>query len=70
MALGGGRYDAETTALLAAFRASCVVLLVRGGPRGDGFSVSARGVHVLASLPSVLREMADQIENDLRKLQS
>lgn len=71
-----GNYDDESERMLMELKAACVTLIVIGGSKGNGFSVS--GLHeinhpdnVIPKLPGLLRDMADSIEADikLRKLQ-
>lgn len=61
---GPGKYDPECTELRERLKARGVVLIVEGGVKGDGFEVQL-GAHALAVFPSVLRDMADQIEAQL-----
>jgi hypothetical protein len=70
MALGGGRYDDELTAAVRAAKvkeptvAGGVLILCTPNGKGSGFSCQLPMVELLA-LPSVLRQVADQIEADL-----
>ena len=64
MSVGPGKYDAECTSVHKATKASSVVLIIFGGDRGDGFSVTAT-VDVIWALPDTLREIAKQLENDI-----
>lgn len=61
---GGGKYDDEATAARDAAGAEGVVLIVYNGREGSGFSVQLPQA-VLFALPSVLRQMADHVEEDL-----
>jgi hypothetical protein len=61
MALGPGKYDAVCTVALEAAKAEGVLLIVLGGQFGSGFSVQA-SPEVLAVLPLLLRQAADEIE--------
>jgi hypothetical protein len=65
MAIGAGKYDPECTALQEKLGGG-IILLVIDGARGSGFSVTAT-LKVVASLPELLRHMADGIEHDLKK---
>jgi hypothetical protein len=65
--IGGGVYDAECGAAMLATEALCVCLMVIEGNRGNGFSVATHNPEIAASLPKILREMADQIEGVLAK---
>jgi len=62
-----GKYSDECAALLAMLGAEVALLVVRGGPKGDGFSLAidqrkAIVPQVLANVPRVLRSVADAIE--------
>jgi hypothetical protein len=64
MPVGPGKYDAECTKALLDTNAACTVLIVLGGNRGNGFSVTSR-VPVTddsLGLARMLREMADQVD--------
>jgi hypothetical protein len=65
-----GNYDEEAGKLLAYTRAEAVVLIVLGGMKGDGFSVAgldrSPADGIIPQLPGILRNMADQIELDLK----
>ena len=64
MALGPGKYDDLCTEAREQVDASLVAVIVMGGKRGSGFSVQAtpHGFQLLAMLPTMLRDIADQIE--------
>lgn len=64
--LGGGRYDRECTAALLSTKADGVILIVLNGDRGNGFSAQLPLTHV-SDLPTVLRQVADEIQADVRK---
>ncbi len=59
--VGPGKYDAIATIAREAAQAKGVLLIVIGGYRGSGFSVQAP-IDVIAGVPKLLREVADQIE--------
>lgn len=65
---GPGKYDKITTTVMLALEAKAVVLIVIGGPKGNGFEVqttnSEFGQRLNQVLPAMLRDMADQIEKD------
>lgn len=65
MTNGPGRYDPECTELRERLKASGLVLIVRGGIKGEGFEVQLSALD-LVHFPRVLRDMADQIEAQLR----
>ncbi len=71
MAAGGGRYDAELTAAVAAAKAKDPtvvggILIIKGRPGTEGFSCQLPLSDLLA-IPSVLRQVADVIEADLER---
>lgn len=63
---GPGKYDAECTRLQEELKAHGVLLVVVGGDRGNGFSVSAT-LPVVAALPKLLRQVADEIDASFAK---
>jgi hypothetical protein len=62
MALGPGKYDRACSEARKRTGAHTVVLIVVGGVAGNGFSVQSHDPLVQTRLPSVLREIADDIE--------
>lgn len=72
MALGAGRYDDELTAAVRAAKVKeptvmgGVLILCTPNGEGSGFSCQLP-MSVLVSLPSVLRQVADQIDADLAR---
>lgn len=63
MALGPGKFDDLATLVREQAGADGVVVIVLGSPAGSGFSVQA-SPEVTASLPELLRYVADQLEQD------
>jgi hypothetical protein len=61
---GPGKYDVECSIVLEDLKATAVLLLVVGGTKGNGLSISTYDKHLLTKLPTVLRDLADQIENN------
>ncbi len=66
-----GKYDAETAALLQLLNAEAVLVIVKQGESGDGFSaaIDLRKVtaqEILRGVPSVLRSVANEIEQQER----
>jgi hypothetical protein len=57
-----GAYDDECEALLHQLHATGVVLIVVGGTKGHGFSVTIRNAGLIKPLAAVLREVADKME--------
>lgn len=73
MALGPGKYDKLATWLRERAKADGVILIVLGGDKGDGFEAHLPAhSHADSMLRTVamLREMASQIEADVRRVQS
>ncbi len=66
MAQGPGRYDDHCTKVREATGAKGVILLVLDGQGGTGFSVQAE-FDITQILPSLLRDVALQIEIDMEK---
>jgi hypothetical protein len=62
MPIGPGKYDDACTAARVATAAEAVVLIVVDGCHGHGFSVQSVGMDRTASLPRLLRTIADEIE--------
>lgn len=63
MTHGPGKYDDATTAARLSTDALGVALIVIGGRAGSGFSVQGPP-ELLLDLPTLLRDLADQIESD------
>lgn len=64
----GGKYDAECVFVRAATGATTAFVIVVGGVRGTGFSMSTTDTRHLPMLAGVLRDVANQIEADHRKV--
>ena len=65
-----GNYDDECERQLVESGAELVVLIVINGNKGNGFSVSGIEGHrdsKLPRLPIILRDMADQIDADMKR---
>lgn len=60
--IGPGRYDDECTFVRMRTHAAAVLLIVTHGDRGNGFSVQTESPALLATLPNILRYLADHIE--------
>lgn len=69
MSHGAGPYDPEAIELMQRLKADCVVLIVHGGSRGDGFEVCCIDPRLLKMLAAVLRGCAAAIEIDMAALQ-
>jgi hypothetical protein len=59
---GGGKYDPELETLLESTRAAGVVLMVIGGPRGDGFAYGSVSHLPPKTIAGMLRQVADSLE--------
>jgi hypothetical protein len=64
----GGKYDSYCEALFVATQASATFVAIVGGNRGSGFSMSVRDPRILPMLAGVLRDIANQLESDAKKL--
>jgi hypothetical protein len=63
MALGPGKYDDLATSVRVRAGAEGVIVIVIAGLVGSGFAVQA-SPEITASLPKLLRRVADDIEAD------
>jgi hypothetical protein len=73
--IGPGRYEKEAEAILVSEEAHAVLLLVVGGKRNGGMSLSqtfnspdwdvAAAAGFIFRLPQLLRDLASQIDGDL-----
>lgn len=61
MALGPGKYDDTCTSLMVSEHAEAVLVIVIGGRQKGGFACQATP-EITLSLPQILRNVADQIE--------
>lgn len=68
MSFGPGRYEKETAELRAKIGAAGVILIVCRGHSGDGFEIQMPDT-IIALIPTVLREIADKMEADLKRIQ-
>ena len=66
--LDSGKYDAECQAAFEACEAEGVLLIVCNGKHGHGFSAILRPERA-EQVPSVLRDVANQIEEGLKQAQ-
>lgn len=64
MTSGPGKYDEEATLVMERTKAQCVIVIIIGGNKGEGFSVQATS-EVAFQLPSILMNIANQLEKDL-----
>jgi hypothetical protein len=70
MAMGPGKYDDVATMARKMSNALGVIVVILGGNKGNGFSLQAihQNETFLKNVPKILREMADQIENDVKQI--
>lgn len=68
MAEGPGKYDEEATMVRLSTMARAVLVIVLGGNRGQGFSIQSDHPDILKAMPSMLRNIADQIEQDTKNM--
>lgn len=66
MTLGPGKYD-DAASLARSQTGGSVLLVVIDGDKGHGFSCQTSAT-VLARMPTVLRSLATQLEDDARRL--
>lgn len=64
--LGPGKYDTECTAVRESTKARGCILLVIEGDKGTGFSAQL-DLETTIKIPSLLRGMADSIDQDLKE---
>lgn len=57
-----GKYDAVAEALILSTQADMVLVMISGGRKGSGFSVSTMNPNHVSQVPRLLREIADKIE--------
>jgi hypothetical protein len=62
MPMGPGKYDELCTKAREEAMAAAVLMIVIGGNKGSGFSVQTADLVVLAALPAILRDLANDIE--------
>lgn len=65
MSHGPGKYDDECTAARYATGASAIILIVKDGIRGSGFSAQFTSPTDMADIVTTLRSVIRQIEGDL-----
>lgn len=63
--LGPGKYDDLATSVRHCARAEGVIVIVIKGDSGSGFSVQAN-LEITLALPTMLRDMAEEIEKSMR----
>jgi hypothetical protein len=71
MAIGPGKYDKLATWARYRAKADGIILCVLGGEKGNGFEVQVRDTYTpeqIIEIARVVREVADQMEADARKL--
>ncbi len=69
MPIGKGKYDDLCTYVRETAKAHSAIIMVFGGEHGTGFSVQAVG-EVVITLPKILRDTAQQIEDSFEKGQA
>lgn len=63
MAIGPGKYDDVCTQVRLIAGATTAIVIIIDGNNGNGFAVQSIDPFIQTSLPKILREMAEQIEN-------
>ena len=66
MAFGPGSYDDLCTHVRLQAKAEGAIVIVLNGEKGNGFSVQGDW-QINAALPGILRQVAEQIEKDMRR---
>lgn len=66
MASGPGKYDDLCTHVRVTAEARCAIVMIFHGKEGSGFSVQS-DAETLAVLPAMLRDMADEMDGDIRR---
>ena len=66
MTTGKGKYDDDCTKFREDTEATGVLVVVFDGKHGNGFSVQCKDLYLIASIPQILRNVANEIDNDLR----
>lgn len=64
---GSGKYDYLATYVRTQAQAVGVVVIIGGGKYGDGFSVEVTSQAQADGLVAVLRDVANQIEADIKR---
>jgi hypothetical protein len=71
MSIGPGNYDEEATWVQKRTNAHGVLLMIVDGNKGNGFSLASYDMQatleITLALPRLLREMANQIEDDIKE---
>lgn len=65
--IGPGKYDKQCTIVRESTDAEAVIVIVFSGNKGHGFSCQTRGVDIVAQLPDLLRSIAGQMEDDIKR---
>ena len=63
---GGGKYDTLATIARQTAEADGIIMLIINGDMGSGFTVQAES-HIAKYLPGLLRDMADEIETQMKE---
>ena len=69
MPQGPGKYDDVTEAIVLGDGADFCCVLVLGGKKGSGFSVSMRDPRCVRAATKALRDVADQMARDADELE-
>jgi hypothetical protein len=67
MMIGSGKYDALVLLVMKEAVAKGAIVMVLDGEHGNGFS-AALPPDAIARIPTVLRQVANQIESDAKAL--
>jgi len=70
MAQGPGKYDDIATMVMAAAQAEGCIVIVWNGKYGAGFSAQFADPVLMGNIPQMLRNVADQMEQDVKELET
>lgn len=65
---GPGKYDDLASLIREQAKAETVMVIVINGDKGHGFSVQSHNPEMLPVLPKILRDVAEEMERDLKRM--
>jgi hypothetical protein len=68
MTEGPGKYDELASLVRNVADARAVIVVIIDGMLGSGFSVQSLGTDLTKEVPKLLRELADQIDEDMKNI--
>jgi hypothetical protein len=66
MSFGKGKYDEACTVLRKQTQANMALAIIVDGHSGNGFSIQTNNLDMLFAIPSLLRVLANSIEEDVK----